>query len=62
MLLPLVPDQRVYHTVLSLDLYSDVSPVWSRTSSYYNTPFIWNMLLNFGGRRLGWPLPPTRVC
>jgi alpha-N-acetylglucosaminidase len=36
--------------LLVLDLYSEDSPVWSRTDSYYGTPFIWNMLHNFGGR------------
>ena len=36
--------------LLILDLESDERPIWSQTSSYYNTTFIWNMLHNFGGR------------
>ena len=36
--------------MLILDLYSEDSPVWSRTESFYGTPFVWNMLHNFGGR------------
>ena len=31
------------------DLYSEVSPIYTRTASYYGTPFVWNMLHNFGG-------------
>ena len=34
-----------------LDLYSDVSPVWSRTASYYGHPFIFCTLLDFGGKQ-----------
>ena len=33
-----------------LDLRYEVAPIWSLTESYYGTPFIWNMLHNFGGR------------
>lgn len=33
-----------------LDLYAENYPIWKFTDSFYGRPFIWNMLLNFGGR------------
>ena len=33
-----------------LDMWSEVEPIWNETAFYYSTPFIWNMLHNFGGR------------
>ena len=47
--------QAVLHAVplgglIVLDLWSETVPVWSQTDAYYGTPFIWNMLHNFGGR------------
>jgi alpha-N-acetylglucosaminidase len=36
--------------ILVLDMWSDVEPKWPQTDSFYGTPFIWNMLHNFGGR------------
>ncbi|XP_048255623.1 alpha-N-acetylglucosaminidase-like [Haliotis rufescens] len=35
--------------MIILDLYSEQSPIFSRTESYYGQPFIWCMLHNFGG-------------
>ncbi|EDO46476.1 predicted protein [Nematostella vectensis] len=35
--------------MIVLDLWAENSPIWSRTQSFYGTPFIWCMLLNFGG-------------
>lgn len=40
-----VPQGRI----IVLDLYSDVSPQYDRTNSYYGQPFVWCMLHNFGG-------------
>jgi alpha-N-acetylglucosaminidase len=40
-----VPDKKM----IVLDLWSETRPVWSRTSAYYGKPWIWCMLLNFGG-------------
>jgi alpha-N-acetylglucosaminidase len=44
-----VPDTRM----LILDLFTDVSPLWScpGMQSYFGKPFVWNMLQYFGGRR-----------
>lgn len=36
--------------LIVLDLWSETVPVWNRTQNYFGTPFIWNMLHNFGGR------------
>lgn len=44
-LLDAVPNNRM----IILDLYSDVSPEWTHTDSYYGKPWIWCMLQNFGG-------------
>lgn len=35
--------------MIILDLWSETRPVWSRTNAYYGKPWIWCMLLNFGG-------------
>lgn len=35
--------------MLILDLQSELSPYYGNSSMYYGQPFIWNMLLNFGG-------------
>jgi len=40
-----VPDKKM----IVLDLFSETRPVWSRTDAYYGKPWIWCMLLNFGG-------------
>lgn len=40
-----VPDKKI----IVLDLWSETRPVWSRTNAYYGKPWIWCMLLNFGG-------------
>ena len=41
-----VPEDRM----IVLDLYSESHPVWQQTNAYYGkTPWIWNMLQNFGG-------------
>jgi alpha-N-acetylglucosaminidase len=40
-----VPADRM----IVLDLYSESHPVWKQTNAYYGTPWIWNMLQNFGG-------------
>jgi alpha-N-acetylglucosaminidase len=40
-----VPEDRM----IVLDLYSESHPVWTKTGAYYGTPWIWNMLQNFGG-------------
>ena len=37
--------------ILILDLYTDHSPVWTWTSSYYGHDFIINSLHNFGGNQ-----------
>lgn len=49
-LLRAVPDD---HMIL-LDLYSESHPVWNRTDAYYDKPWIWNMLHNFGGNISLW--------
>ncbi|KAL0482365.1 alpha-N-acetylglucosaminidase-NAGLU [Acrasis kona] len=36
--------------LIMLDLYAEVSPVWTETSEFYDHHFIWCMLHNFGGR------------
>eukprot|EP00042_Codosiga_hollandica_P039358 m.329171 g.329171 ORF g.329171 m.329171 type:complete len:823 (+) comp55597_c0_seq2:203-2671(+) len=36
--------------LIVLDLFADVLPLWNTTQSFFNTPFIWSMLHNFGGR------------
>ncbi len=45
-LLNAMPQDRL----LMLDLYAEVAPAWSETANFYNHSFVWNMLLNFGGR------------
>jgi len=40
-----IPDRRL----IVLDLWSETRPVWSRTNAYYDKPWIWCMLQNFGG-------------
>ena len=45
--LSLVPN----NSMIILDLNSEASPVWSRTSSYFGKPFVWCMLHNYGGTR-----------
>ena len=35
--------------MLVLDLFSEVSPEYTRLQSYYGQPFVWCMLHNFGG-------------
>ena len=35
--------------MIVLDLYSEVSPQYTRLDSFYGQPFIWCMLHNFGG-------------
>ena len=35
--------------MIVLDLYSEVSPQYTRLASFYGQPFIWCMLHNFGG-------------
>jgi alpha-N-acetylglucosaminidase len=42
-----VPDKRL----LVLDLFSDSIPAYRSTFHYFGRPYVWNMLLNFGGRR-----------
>lgn len=37
--------------MIILDLNSEVSPIWSRTNSYFGKPFIWCLLHNYGGTR-----------
>lgn len=44
-LLNAVPNDRM----IILDLFSENKPVWNRTNAYYGKPWIWCMLLNFGG-------------
>lgn len=39
-----VPDEGM----IILDLWSERSPVWNRTNSYFGKPWIWCMLHNFG--------------
>lgn len=36
--------------VLVLDLYCDSDPKWKKTEAFYDKPWIWCMLHNFGGR------------
>jgi len=35
--------------MIILDLITEYEPVWKRTEAYYDKPWIWNMLHNFGG-------------
>ncbi|KAL3869459.1 hypothetical protein ACJMK2_042140 [Sinanodonta woodiana] len=35
--------------MIVLDLFAEISPIYSRTNSFYGQPFIWCMLHNFGG-------------
>ncbi|XP_075507071.1 alpha-N-acetylglucosaminidase [Primulina tabacum] len=35
--------------MIVLDLFADVKPLWKSSSHFYNTPYIWCMLHNFGG-------------
>ncbi|XP_010257140.1 PREDICTED: alpha-N-acetylglucosaminidase isoform X2 [Nelumbo nucifera] len=35
--------------MIVLDLFADVKPIWRRSSQFYDTPYIWCMLHNFGG-------------
>eukprot|EP00250_Pteridium_aquilinum_P010707 c19578_g1_i1 orf=83-2524(+) len=32
-----------------LDLFADVKPIWNSSNHFYETPYIWCMLHNFGG-------------
>ncbi|EGD83338.1 lysosomal alpha-N-acetyl glucosaminidase [Salpingoeca rosetta] len=42
-----VPDDKM----IILDLNTEANPVFSLTSDYFGKLWIWNMLLNYGGRR-----------
>ena len=44
-LLKAVPGDKM----ILLDLAAEIEPVWKRTEAFYNKPWIWNMLNNFGG-------------
>lgn len=44
-LLKAVPSDKM----LLLDLAAEIEPVWKRTNAFYDKPWIWNMLHNFGG-------------
>lgn len=44
-LLNVIPNNKM----ILLDLWSETRPVWSRTEAYFGKPWIWCMLLNFGG-------------
>lgn len=44
-LLKAVPGDKM----LLLDLAAEIEPVWKRTNAFYEKPWIWNMLHNFGG-------------
>lgn len=35
--------------MIVLDLSADAAPIYPRSKSLYGQPFIWNLLLNFGG-------------
>ncbi|XP_051117380.1 alpha-N-acetylglucosaminidase [Andrographis paniculata] len=35
--------------MIVLDLFAEVHPIWKSSSQFYNTPYIWCMLHNFGG-------------
>lgn len=43
-LLNAIPNDKM----IILDLFSEAHPVWNRTNAFYNKPWIWNMLSNFG--------------
>ena len=42
-----VPNDKM----IILDLNSEQSPLWNKTSSYFGKPFIWCLLHNYGGTR-----------
>lgn len=44
-LLKTVPDDKM----IILDLAAEIEPIWKRTNAFYNKPWIWGMLNNFGG-------------
>jgi alpha-N-acetylglucosaminidase len=44
-LLKAVPDDKM----ILLDLAAEIEPIWKRTEAFYNKPWIWNMINNFGG-------------
>ena len=44
-LLKAVPNDKM----IILDLATEIEPVWKRTAAFYDKPWIWNMLNNFGG-------------
>ncbi|XP_044490579.1 alpha-N-acetylglucosaminidase isoform X2 [Mangifera indica] len=35
--------------MIVLDLFADVKPIWKTSSQFYDTPYVWCMLHNFGG-------------
>ncbi|KAK9913048.1 hypothetical protein M0R45_036874 [Rubus argutus] len=35
--------------MIVLDLFADVKPIWNTSSQFYDTPYIWCLLHNFGG-------------
>ncbi|XP_057808411.1 alpha-N-acetylglucosaminidase [Salvia miltiorrhiza] len=35
--------------MIVLDLFAEVKPIWKSSSQFYDTPYIWCMLHNFGG-------------
>jgi alpha-N-acetylglucosaminidase len=41
-LLDAVPDDRM----LGLDLYAESQPVWKKTGTFYNKPWVWNVFCN----------------
>ncbi|KAJ8900319.1 hypothetical protein K2173_024959 [Erythroxylum novogranatense] len=46
--------QALLHSVpfgkmIVLDLFAEVRPIWSNSSQFYGTPYVWCMLHNFGG-------------
>lgn len=36
--------------ILLLDLFSEAIPIYPKVESYFGSPWIWNMLHNFGGK------------
>ncbi len=42
-----VPENRM----IVLDLWAELAPVWKSSGAFNNTPWIWCMLHNFGGRQ-----------
>ena len=47
-------------SLLVLDMYADVSPLWNATNSFFGHSFVWSMRHNIAGRSYACPSTASR--